>query len=178
MISDEVEENKSWEYNDVVYSILSQQFFKKPHFITDRRSSKKLKIKGSNEIIEELIKKIRSSSKPFENNDEEAFIKELSSIFNIRAKGIFQEYKNRITNLEEVQKIDKKIKMMISISVVLSYFHKRTRDYTHRILKENFSFKSSILKKYSQLVKKEIKLKDFGRKKKKVTKKLQKLMNS
>ena len=113
----------SWTYYDIVEYLLSQQFFSRPNFIIDRRAEKKIKVKGSEEVIDKLIAKIKSISKPFDKGKDEEFVNSLASMFRIRAKDIFDKYQNKMDNLEEVQKKDKKFKMMVALSVILSYFH-------------------------------------------------------
>ena len=87
---------KDWTYYEVVRFILYQQFFKKPHFIIDRRAEKKIKVKGSGEVINELFLKIRDISYLFDEGKEEEFIKQLASKFNIRVKDIYDQYLEKI----------------------------------------------------------------------------------
>jgi hypothetical protein len=127
---------KDWTYYDVVTFILYQQFFKKPHFIIDRRAEKKIKVKGSREVLNQLTLKIRDISYLFDEEKEEEFIKQLASKFNIRAKDIYDQYTEKISNLEEIQKKDRNFMMMIALSVIVSYFQKRSTESTHKMLKE------------------------------------------
>lgn len=127
---------KDWAYYDVVTFILYQQFFKKPHFIIDRRAEKKIKVKGSREVLDQLTLKIRDISYLFDEGKEEEFIKKLASKFNIRVKDIYDQYTEKISNLEEIQKKDRNFMMMIALSVIVSYFQKRSTESTHKMLKE------------------------------------------
>jgi hypothetical protein len=127
---------KDWAYYDVVTFILYQQFFKKPHFIIDRRAEKKVKVKGSREVLNQLTLKIRDISYLFDEGKEEEFIKQLASKFNIRVKDIYEQYIEKISNLEEIQKKDRNFMMMIALSVIVSYFQKRSTESTHKMLKE------------------------------------------
>ncbi|MHA1466265.1 MAG: hypothetical protein ACTSQ2_14335 [Candidatus Heimdallarchaeaceae archaeon] len=189
---------KDWAYYDVVTFILYQQFFKKPHFIIDRRAEKKIKVKGSREVINQLILKIRDISYLFDEGKDEEFIKQLASKFNIRVKDIYDQYMDKISNLEEIQKEDRNFMMMIAMSVIVSYFQKRSTTYTHKILKEvvNSNIDSklftktldllyqkadvdlsllqnlTILMKYAKLTKIEITEKHLEKKREKVIKKL------
>ena len=191
----------SWNYYDIVEYLLSQQFFRRPNFIIDRRAEKKVKIKGSEEVIDKLIVKIKSVSKPFDKGEDEEFVNSLASIFRIRVKDIFDHYQKKMDNLEEVQKKDKKFKMMVALSVILSYFHKRTMLATNKQLKEEYDHNLSkrqfdklleclyqtadvdlsllqniaILQKYAQITKTSISSKHFEKKKKKVMSKIQSL---
>ena len=191
----------SWKYYDIVNYILSQQFFRKPNYIIDRRAADKLKIKGSGEVIDNLILYIKEISKSFDQGKDEEFINELASMFRIRIKDIFRKYEDKINNLEEVQKKDKKFKMMVALSVVISYFHKRTMEATNKLLKEEFGNQITkrefdklleclyqtadvdlsllqniaILMNYAKITKTDISLKHFDKKKKKVMKKIKKL---
>jgi len=127
-----------WKYYDVVAYILSQQFFRKPDYIIDRRAQKKIKVKGSGEIIDSLVAIIKEQSNLFDRGKEEEFIKNLSQRFNIRKKSIFDEYQERIENLADVQKPDKKFKMMVALSGIISHLHQKATDNTNKILREEF----------------------------------------
>ncbi len=188
----------NWKHYDIVEYLLSQQFFSRPHFIIDRRAEKKIKVKGSEEVIDKLIVKIKNISKPFDEGKDEEFVKSLASTFRIKAKNIFDQYQNKMDNLEDIQKKDKKFKMMVALSVVLSYFHKRTMLATNKVLKKEFDDQLSkrqfdklleclyqtadvdlsllqntaILLKYAQITKTEISTKQFDKKKKIVMKKI------
>ena len=198
MESGQLQSIKDWTYYDVVTFILYQQFFKKPHFIIDRRAEKKIKVKGSREVLNQLTLKIRDISHLFNEGKEEEFIKQLASKFNIRVKDIYDQYIDKISNLEEIQKEDRNFMMMIALSVIVSYFQKRSTVSTHKILKEvvNSSMDSklftksldllyqkadvdlsllqnlTILMKYAKLTKIAISEKPLNRKKEKVIKKL------
>ncbi len=198
MESGESQVIEDWPYYEVVRFILYQQFFKKPHFIIDRRAESKIKVKGSGEVIRELILKIKNISYLFDEGKEEEFIKQLASKFNIRVKDIYDQYREKISNLEEIQKKDRNFMMMIAMSVIVSYFQKRSTKSTHKLLKEvvNSSMDSklftraldllyqkadvdlsllqnlTILMKYAKLTKVEISEKHLDKKKKKVIKKL------
>ncbi len=198
MESGQLQSIKDWTYYDVVTFILYQQFFKKPHFIIDRRAEKKIKVKGSREVLNQLTMKIRDISHLFDEGKEEEFIKQLASKFNIRVKDIYDQYMDKISNLEEIQKEDRNFMMMIALSVIVSYFQKRSTVSTHKILKEvvNSSMDSklftksldllyqkadvdlsllqnlTILMKYAKLTKIAISEKPLNRKKEKVIKKL------
>lgn len=198
MESGQLQSIKDWTYYDVVTFILYQQFFKKPHFIIDRRAEKKIKVKGSREVLNQLTLKIRDISYLFDEGKEEEFIKQLASKFNIRVKDIYDQYMDKISNLEEIQKEDRNFMMMIALSVIVSYFQKRSTVSTHKILKEvvNSSMDSklftksldllyqkadvdlsllqnlTILMKYAKLTKIAISEKPLNRKKEKVIKKL------
>jgi len=189
---------KDWKYYDVVTFILHQQFFKKPHFIIDRRAEKKIKVKGSREVLNQLTLKIRDISYLFDEEKEEEFIKQLASKFNIRVKDIYDQYLDKISNLEEIQKKDRNFMMMIALSVIVSYFQKRSSESTHKILKEVLNssmdpklFAKSLellyqkadvdlsllqnlttLMKYSKLTKIEISKKHIEKKKENVIKKI------
>jgi hypothetical protein len=198
MESGQLQSIKDWTYYDVVTFILYHQFFKKPHFIIDRRAEKKIKVKGSREVLNQLTLKIRDISHLFNEGKEEEFIKQLASKFNIRVKDIYDQYIDKISNLEEIQKEDRNFMMMIALSVIVSYFQKRSTVSTHKILKEvvNSSMDSklftksldllyqkadvdlsllqnlTILMKYAKLTKIAISEKPLNRKKEKVIKKL------
>lgn len=189
---------EDWTYYDVVTSILYQQFFKKPHFIIDRRAEKKIKVKGSREVLNQLTLKIRDISYLFDEGKEEEFIKQLASKFNIRVKDIYDQYTKKISNLEEIQKKDRNFMMMIALSVIVSYFQKRSTGSTHKMLKEviNSTIDSKLfikalellyqkadvdlyllqnlttLMKYAKLTKIEIAEKHIVKRKKKVIKKI------
>jgi len=191
----------NWKYYDIVEYLLSQQFFSRPNYIIDRRAEKKIKVKGSEEVIDKLIAKIKSISKPFDKGEDEEFVNSLASTFRIRAKDIFDQYQNKLDILEEIQKKDKKFKMMVALSVILSYFHKRTMEATNKLLKKEFDDQLSkrqfdklleclyqtadvdlsllqnvaILLKYAQITKTPITTKHFDKKKKKVINKIKSL---
>ncbi len=145
---------KDWTYYDVVTFILYQQFFKKPHFIIDRRAEKKIKVKGSREVLNQLTLKIRDISYLFDEEKEEEFIKQLASKFNIRVKDIYDQYIEKISNLEEIQKKDRNFMMMIALSVIVSYFQKRSTESTHKMLKEvvNSTIDSKLFTKALELL--------------------------
>jgi len=145
---------KDWTYYDVVTFILYQQFFKKPHFIIDRRAEKKVKVKGSREVLNQLTLKIRDISYLFDEGKEEEFIKQLASKFNIRVKDIYDQYIAKISNLEEIQKEDRNFMMMIALSVIVSYFQKRSTESTHKMLKEvvNSTIDSKLFTKALELL--------------------------
>jgi hypothetical protein len=127
-----------WKYYDVVSYILSQQFFRRPNSIIDRRAQKKIKVKGSGEIIDSLIAIIKEQSKLFDRGKEEEFIKNLAKRFNIRKKTLYDEYQERIENLADVQKPDKKFKMMVALSGIITHLHQKATDNTSKILREEF----------------------------------------
>ncbi|MHA1551485.1 MAG: hypothetical protein ACTSQC_06035, partial [Candidatus Heimdallarchaeaceae archaeon] len=145
---------KDWTYYDVVTFILYQQFFKKPHFIIDRRAEKKVKVKGSREVLNQLTLKIRDISYLFDEGKEEEFIKQLALKFNIRVKDIYDQYIEKISNLEEIQKKDRNFMMMIALSVIVSYFQKRSTESTHKMLKEvvNSTIDSKLFTKALELL--------------------------
>ncbi len=202
MARSEVGRNHNWEYLEVVTYLFSQQFFEKPNFIIDRRAVKKIKIKGSGEVIEELIDIVRQNITPFDEGNDEQFIKQLATKFNIRTKEIYDNYENKLSNLEDDQKSDRKFKLMITLSVIIAYFQKRSTEFVHKMLKEDLEngvdqklFKEALgelyqradedlsllqnivlLKKYSKVTKTEIPGKFLEKKKKVVIKKLQKTL--
>ncbi|MCK4896286.1 MAG: hypothetical protein KAS47_05715 [Candidatus Heimdallarchaeota archaeon] len=145
---------KDWTYYDIVTFILYQQFFKKPHFIIDRRAEKRIKVKGSREVLNQLTLKIRDISYLFDEGKEEEFIKQLASKFNIRVKDIYDQYTEKISNLEEIQKKDRNFMMMIALSVIVSYFQKRSTESTHKMLKEvvNSTIDSKLFTKTLELL--------------------------
>ena len=150
MAEAEVEKLKDWRYYDVANYLLSQQFFRPPNFIIDRRASKKIKVKESGEIIEKLILIIRDNILPFNEGKDEEFIALLAKKFDIRTKEIFEKYKNKIQNLEEVQREDEKFNLMITLSVIIEYFQKRATEHIHKLLRDdlrddfvNYNFKKS-----------------------------------
>ena len=145
---------KDWTYYDIVTFILYQQFFKKPHFIIDRRAEKRIKVKGSREVLNQLTLKIRDISYLFDEGKEEEFIKQLASKFNIRVKDIYDQYIEKISNLEEIQKKDRNFMMMIALSVIVSYFQKRSTESTHKMLKEvvNSTIDSKLFTKTLELL--------------------------
>ncbi len=192
------ESNKDWKYYDTVSYIMSQQFFEEPHFIIDRRASKKIKIKNSGIVIGNLIAIVKENIEPYERGEDEQFIAQLALKFNIRAKEIFERYKNKMNNLEDVQKQDKNFNLMVALSVVIEYFQKRTTVAIHKQLRAdlkskfvNTSFKKSldflhqtadsdfslllnigVLMKYSRVTKTEISSKYYDKTLKVVSKKL------
>ena len=127
-----------WKYYDVVSYILSQQFFRRPNSIIDRRAQKKIKVKGSGEIINSLISIIKEQSKLFDEGKEEEFIKNLAKRFNIRKKSIIDDYFEKIENLADVQRPDKKFKMMVALSGIITHLHQKATDNTSKILREEF----------------------------------------
>ncbi|MHA1217255.1 MAG: hypothetical protein ACTSSN_11320 [Candidatus Heimdallarchaeaceae archaeon] len=190
--------NKDWKYYDTVNYIMSQQFFEEPHFIVDRRASKKIKIKNSGIVIDKLITIVRENIDPYDRGEDEEFIAQLASKFNIRAKEIFERYKNKMNNLEDVQKQDKNFNLMVALSVIIEYFQKRTTESIHKQLRDdlkskfvNNTFKKSldllhqiadsdfslllnigVLMKYASVTKTEISSKYYDKKLKEVSKKL------
>ncbi|TET75128.1 MAG: hypothetical protein E3J43_08805 [Candidatus Heimdallarchaeota archaeon] len=190
--------NKDWKYYDTVNYIMSQQFFEEPHFIIDRRASKKIKIKNSGIVIDNLITIVKENIDPYERGEDEEFIAQLASKFNIRAKEIFERYKNKMNNLEDVQKQDKNFNLMVALSVIIEYFQKRTTVAIHKQLRAdlrskfvNNSFKKSldflhqtadsdfslllnigVLMKYARVTKTEISSKYYDKTLKVVSKKL------
>ncbi len=138
MQSDTGVSEDGWKYYDVVSYILSQQFFRRPNSIIDRRAQKKVKVKGSGEIIDGLIAIIKEQSKLFDKGKEEEFIKTLSQRFNIRKKTIIDAYFEKIENLADVQKPDKKFKMMVALSGIITHLHQKATDNTSKILREEF----------------------------------------
>ncbi len=189
---------KQWQYYDIVNYIMSQQFFQEPHFIIDRRASKKIKIQNSGQVIERLVVIVKENIDPYERGEDEEFIAQLASKFNIRAKEIFERYEHKMNNLEDIQKQDKNFKLMIALSVIIEYFQKRTVESIHKQLrsdlKEKFvnnSFKKSldllhqradedfslllnigVLMKYAKVTKIDISPKYFDKRLKVVSKKL------
>ncbi len=187
-----------WKYYDTVNYIMSQQFFEKPHFIIDRRASKKIKIKNSGVVIDKLIEIVKENIDPYERGEDEEFIGQLASKFNIRAREIFERYNNKMNNLEEIQKQDKNFNLMVALSVIIEYFQKRATVTIHKQLRDdlknkfvNNSFKKSldflhqtadddfslllnigVLMKYAKVTKTEISSKYFDKKLKIVLKKL------
>ncbi len=190
--------DNNWEYHDVVNYLFSQQFYLEPDFIIDRRAVKKLKIKGSGAVIDGLIEVVHQNIEPFDKGDDEQFIKQLATKFNIRTKEIYDKYENKVSNLEEEQMKDQKFKLMVTLSVIIAYFQKRSTEHVHKMLKEeivngvkskqfkdalgilyeradeDFSLLQNIvlLKKYSQITKTPFKMKYLEKKKKSVIKKL------
>ncbi|NPD88259.1 MAG: hypothetical protein HGN29_06030 [Asgard group archaeon] len=191
---------KKWKYYDVVEYLLSQQFFSKPDFIIDRRANKKIKIKGSGEIMNDMIYKIKEHSPLFENGKDEEFINSLASELDIRTKSIHEQYSEKISILEEVQKKDKKFKMMVVLSVLISHLHKKNSDIVHKNLRneivdsitkkefdqamellyqradEDLSLLQniSVLKNFAKLTKHDLPIKVYQKKKKIVLKKIKK----
>lgn len=127
-----------WKYYDVVSYILSQQFFRRPNYIIDRRAQKKIKVKGSGEIIDILIDIVKEQSILFDKGKEEEFIKNLAQKFNIRKRTIIDEYLEKIENLADVQKPDKKFKMMVALSGIITHLHQKATDNTNKALREEF----------------------------------------
>ena len=127
---------KKWKFHDVVEYILSQQFYQKPDFIIDRRASKKMKIKGSGDIITDMIHKIKEHSSLFEKGKDEEFIDSLASELDIRTKSIHDQFLEKISTLEEVQRSDKKFKMMLVLSVLISHLHKKNSEMIHKKLRD------------------------------------------
>ena len=136
MGSKEVGKNSNWEYFDVVNYLFSQQFYQQPDFIIDRRAVKKLKIKGSGKVIEGLIDIVKDNIEPFCKGEDEQFLKQLATKFNIRTKEIYENYDNKLSNLEEEQMEDQKFKLMVTLSVIIAYFQKRSTEHVHKMLKE------------------------------------------
>jgi len=193
---------EKWKYFDVVEYLLSQQFYQKPDFIIDRRASKKMKIKGSGEIINDMIHKIREHSSQFEKGKDEEFIDSLASELNIRTKSIHDQYLEKISNLEEVQMKDKKFKMMVVLSVLISHLHKKNSEVIHKKLRdeivdghskkdfdnamgmlyqtsdEDLSLLQNIavLKNFARLTKHNLPIKEYQKKKKIVLKKIKKFL--
>ncbi|MCE7743466.1 MAG: hypothetical protein GOP50_13525 [Candidatus Heimdallarchaeota archaeon] len=200
----EVGRNNNWEYHDVVNYLFSQQFYLETDFIIDRRAVKKLKIKGSGEVIEGLISIVKENIEPFEQGDVEQFIKQLATKFNIRTKEIYDRYEDKVSNLEEEQMKDQKFKLMVTLSVIIAYFQKRSTEHVHKMLKEEIEngvkpklFKDALgelyeradedlsllqnivlLKKYSKVTKTPFQMKHLEKKKKAVKKKLQATISS
>ena len=192
--------DKKWKYYDVVEYILSQQFYQKPDFIIDRRASKKMKIKGSGVIINEMILKIKEHSSLFEKGKDEEFIDSLASELDIRTKSIHDQYSEKMSNLEDEQRNDKKFKMMVILSVLISHLHKKNSEIIHKKLKEEiidgYSKKEfdramgllyqkadndlsllqniAVLNNFAKLTKHKPPIKDFQKKKKIVLKKVKK----
>ena len=199
MGSKEVGRNHNWKYFDVVNYLFSQQFYQEPDFIIDRRAVKKLKIKGSGLVIAGLIDIVKENIDPFCKGEDEQFIKQLATKFNIRTKEIYETYEDKLSNLEEEQLEDKKFKLMVTLSVIIAYFQKRSTEHVHKMLKgelengtkpkqfkkalgelyeradEDLSLLQNIvlLKKYSKVTKTPFKMKHLEKKKKAVIKKLQ-----
>ncbi len=195
----DVERNENWEFFDVVNYLFSQQFYQSRDFIIDRRAVQRIKIKGSGEVIEGLIEIVKKNIAPFVKGDDEQFIKQLASKFNIRTKEIYENYENKLSNLEEEQMKDKKFKLMVTLSVIIAYFQKRSTEFVHKMLKEEIEeeikpkkFKEALgelyeradedlsllqnivlLKKYSEVTKIHFQMKYLEKKKKAVIKKLQ-----
>jgi hypothetical protein len=189
---------KDWEYYEIVNYIMSQQFFQEPHFIIDRRASKKIKISNCGQVIEKLVSIVRDNIEPYEKGEDEEFIAQLASKFNIRAKEIFERYEHKMNNLEDIQKQDKNFKLMVALSVIIEYFQKRTVESIHKLLRDdlkdkfpNNCFKKSldllhqkadsdfslllnigVLMKYAKITKVEISSKYFDKKLKMVSKKI------
>jgi hypothetical protein len=192
--------DEKWKYFDVVEYILSQQFYQKPDFIIDRRASKKMKIKGSGAIITDMIHKIREHSTLFEKGKDAEFMDSIASELDIRTKSIHDQYSEKMSNLEDVQKNDKKFKMMVILSVLISHLHKKNSEIIHKKLREEivngYSKKDfdqamgllyqkadedlsllqniAVLKNFAKLTKHEPPIKKFQKKKKIVLKKVQK----
>ncbi|MHA2256046.1 MAG: hypothetical protein ACXAAM_08245 [Candidatus Heimdallarchaeaceae archaeon] len=191
---------EKWKYYDVVEYILSQQFYQQPDFIIDRRANKKIRIKGSGEIINDMIHKIREHSSLFEKGKDEEFMDSLASELNIRTKSIHEQYSEKMSNLEEEQKRDKKFKMMVVLSVVISHLHKKNSENIHKKLREEVvdghskkEFDHSmgllyqkadedlsllqniaVLKNFARLTKHELPVREYQKKKKIVLKKIKK----
>ncbi len=189
---------KQWQYYDIVYYIMSQQFFEEPHFIIDRRASKKIKVKNCGQIIERLVIIVKENIEPYEKGKDEEFIAQLAKKFNIRAKEIFERYEHKMNNLEDIQKQDKNFKLMVALSVIIEYFQKRTVESVQKMLRDdlkekfvNNSFKKSldflhqradadfslllnigVLMRYAKVTKIDISPKHFDKKLKVVSKKL------
>ena len=192
-------EIKKWEYYDVVNYLFSQQFYQHPDFIIDRRAVKKIKIKRSGAVIEGLIAIVKENIEPFNEGTDEQFLAQLASKFNIRTKEIYDNYENKLENLEEEQMADKKFKLMVILSVMIAYFQKRSTEFVHKMLKEEIEngikpkqFKEALgelyekadedlsllqnivlLKKYSEVTKISFQMKYLEKKKQAVIKKLQ-----
>ena len=195
----EVGRNNNWEFFDVVNYLFSQQFYLEPDFLIDRRAVKKIKIKGSGAVIEGLIEIVKENIGPFNDGDDEQFIKQLATKFNIRTMEIYENFNNKLSNLEEDQMKDKKFKLMVTLSVIIAYFQKRSTEFVHKMLKEELEngaepkqFKQALgelyeradedlsllqnivlLKKYSKVTKIPFQMKHLDKKKKAVIKKLQ-----
>ncbi|MHA1199339.1 MAG: hypothetical protein ACTSQF_08350 [Candidatus Heimdallarchaeaceae archaeon] len=199
----EVGGNNNWEYRDVVNYLFSQQFYLETDFIIDRRAVKKLKIKGSGAVIDGLISIVKENIEPFDKGDVEQFIKQLAIKFNIRTTEIYDKYEDKLSNLEEEQMEDQKFKLMVTLSVIIAYFQKRSTEHVHKMLKEEIEngikpkqFKDALgelyeradedlsllqnivlLKKYSKVTKTQFQMKHLEKKKKAVVKKLQQYLN-
>ena len=128
-----------WIYYDVVNYILSQQFYQEPDFIIDRRNNKRIKIKGSGEIINDMILKIKDHSILFEEGKDEEFIDSIASELDIRTNAIHDQYDERKSNLEEEQLEDKKFKLMIVLSVLISHLHKKNSETIHKKLRDEIA---------------------------------------
>ncbi len=191
---------EKWEYYDVVEYLLSQQFFSKPDFIIDRRASKKIKIKGSGAIMNDMILKIKEHSSLFEKGKDEEFMDKIASELNIRTKSIHEQYSEKMSLLEDVQKDDKKFKMMVILSVLISHLHKKNSEMIHKKLrneivdghsKKDFDnamgmlyqtsdedlsllLNIAVLKNFARLTKYEPPVKEYQKKKKIVLKKIKK----
>lgn len=194
----EVGRNHNWEYFDVVNYLFSQQFYQPRDFIIDRRAVQRIKIKGSGEVIEGLIEIVKENIEPFNKGDNELFIKQLATKFNIRTMEIYDNFENKLSNLEEEQMKDKKFKLMVVLSVIIAYFQKRSTEHVHKMLKKEIEngvkpkqFKKALgelyeradedlsllqnivlLKKYSKVTKTHFKMKHLDQKKRAVIKKL------
>ena len=193
---------EKWKYYDVVEYLLSQQFFAKPDYIIDRRASKKMKIKGSGAIMDDMILKIKEHSSLFEKGKDKEFIDKIASELNIRTKSIHVQYDEKLSNLEDVQKKDKKFKMMVILSVLISHLHKKNSEMIHKKLRdeivdghtkkefdnamgmlyqtsdEDLSLLQNIavLKNFARLTKHDPPVKEYQKKKKIVLKKVKKYL--
>ncbi|MCG3221063.1 MAG: hypothetical protein H7641_06745 [Candidatus Heimdallarchaeota archaeon] len=191
---------EKWKYFDVVEYLLSQQFFAKPDFIIDRRASKRMKIKGSGAIMNDMILKIKEHSTLFEKGKDEEFMDKIASELNIRTKSIHKQYSEKMSLLEDVQKDDKKFKMMIILSVLISHLHKKNSEMIHKKIRDEivdgYSKKDfnnamgllyqtsdedlsllqniAVLKNFARLTKHNPPVKEYQKKKKIVLKKIKK----